>query len=160
MRVEWLFLRWLVVIGLIALAATYAQSWRESRLPSGYETIPLVHGARSSGLPVRGVMVDPEARNIYAVVGGPTGSNHPGDFFILWKGQNGETFSASFPKGGNGAAELSEMSADGQLRQLHRFEASDSVGVAEATDARQANAAAALHAIATNLSASADGSGE
>jgi hypothetical protein len=89
MRVEWLFLRWLVVIGLIALGVSYAKSWRLSRPHTAYETIPLVRGERSSGMPVRGVMVDPQERSIYAVVGGPTDSSQPADFFILWKGRTG-----------------------------------------------------------------------
>ena len=63
MRVEWLFLQWSVVIGLIALAATYAQSWWQSRPKTEYDTIP-------AG---RGVMVDCGPRNIYAVRGNERG---------------------------------------------------------------------------------------
>ena len=152
MRVEWLFLRWLVIIGLIALGASYAHSWRQSRPKSEYETIPLVRGARSSGLPVRGVMVDPQERSVYAVVGGPTDSNQPADFFILWKGKNGETFSAAFPKGESAAAGLWKVTPDGQLRQLHDFQAADVSRVPTTDSTETATAEATLHAIVSNLS--------
>ena len=150
MRVEWLFFRWLVVIGLVALGATYLHSSRNSRPNNAYETIPLVRGERTSGLPVRGVMVDPDQRNIYAVVGGPVESGQPADFFILWKGKNGETFSATFPKGDSGAAALCQVSQDGQLRQLHDFQADASDTTAPA-HSRLANAEATLHTIVRNL---------
>jgi hypothetical protein len=150
MKVEWLFFRWLLVIGLLAIGATYLHSWGESRPDNGYETIPLVRGERTSGLPVRGVMVDPDQRNIYAVVGGPVGSGEPADFFILWKGKNGETFSATFPKGDSGAAALCQISQDGQVRQLHDFQAKLSEEAAPARS-RLANAEATLHTIVSNL---------
>jgi hypothetical protein len=153
MRVEWLFLRWLIVIGMIALAATYAQSWRQSRPKSDYETIPLVRGARSSGMPVRGVMVDPDQRNIYAVVGGPTESSHPADFFILWKGKNGETFSATFPEGEASAAALCEVTPQGELRQLHNFRRTATSEERMPHNPRTANTEATLQAIVSNLSA-------
>jgi hypothetical protein len=152
MRVEWLFLRWLVVIGLIALGVSYAKSWRLSRPHTAYETIPLVRGERSSGMPVRGVMVDPQERSIYAVVGGPTDSSQPADFFILWKGKNGETFSAAFPKGESGAAGLWKVTSDGQLRQLHDFQAADVSSLATIDRTRTSKAEATLHAIVSNLS--------
>jgi hypothetical protein len=53
MRFEWLFLRWLVVIGLIALGASYAQSWQQSRPKTDRGTIALVHGAGASGINFR-----------------------------------------------------------------------------------------------------------
>ena len=152
MRVEWLFLRWLVVIGLIALGASYAKSWRESRPQTGYETIPLVRGARSSGMPVRGVMVDPQERSIHAVVGGPTESNQPGDFFILWKGTNGETFSAAFPRGEPGAAGLWKVTPHGELRQLHDLRDAEVTNLPITDGTRTAKAEATLHAIVSNLS--------
>ena len=157
MRVEWLFFRWLVVIGLVAFAAIYAQSWRKSRPKSDYEMIPLVRGARSSGMQVRGVMVDPDQRNIYAVVGSPANSSQPSDFFILWKGQNGEIFSATFPKGERGAAALCEVSPDGQLRQLHDFRTSETNDKPVSDSSRAAKAEATLHAIVSHLSSQTDG---
>ena len=155
MRVEWLFFRWLVVIGLVALGVSYAQSWRQSRPPNAYETIPLVHGSQTSGMPVRGVMVDPDQRSIYAVVGGPTDSQQPADFFILWKGKNGETYSATFPKGEAAAAALTEVTPDGQLRHLHDFHASDRDGNPTPSNPRTADADATLRAILSNLSGNA-----
>ena len=151
MRVEWLFLKWLVVMGLVALAAMYAQSCRQSRSVSHYESIPLVRGARTSGLPVRGVMVDPNQRDISAVVGGPTDPSKQSDFFILWRGKNGETFSATFPKGDIEGATLSKVSPAGQVQQLHDFRA-HSLEKSPARDgARLASAEATLHAIVNNL---------
>jgi hypothetical protein len=156
MRVEWLFLRWLVVIGVIAVVAMYAQSWRQSRPQSDYETIPLVRGARSSGMPVRGVMVDPHQRNIYAVVGGPTELSRPADFFLLWKGTNGETFSATFPNGEGAAAALCEVAPDGELRQLHDFRASVDREERVLESPRSSKAEATLQAIVSNLSRQAE----
>jgi len=152
MRVEWLFLRWLVVIGLIALGATYAQSWRQSRPQTNYETIPLVRGARSSGMPVRGVMVEPGQRNIYAVVGGPKESSQAPDFFILWKGENGKTFSATFPNGEGGAAALCEVTPEGELRELHNFRSPEPGHEPVPRSAPITRAEATLHAIVSNLS--------
>ena len=157
MRVEWLFLRWFVVIGFIALVATYAQSWRQSRPKSEYETIPLVRGARSSGMPVRGVMVDPDQRNIYAVVGGPTESSQPADFFILWKGKNGETFSATFPNGEGSAAALCEVTPAGELRQLHDFRTNGSSDQRVLDSSGISQAEATLQAIVSNLSGQPEG---
>ena len=156
MRVEWLFFRWLVVIGLVAAGAIYAHSWRQSRPNSHYETIPLVRGARSSGMPVRGVMVDPHQRNIFAVVGGPADPDKTADFFILWKGKNGETFSATFPKGATDEAALCEVMPDGQLRQLHDFRTSAPEGVESADSGVMRNANATLHAIVSNLARQSD----
>jgi hypothetical protein len=107
-------------------------------------------------MPVRGVMVDPDQRNIYAVVGGPTESSQPADFFILWKGQNGETFSATFPNGEGSAAALCEVTPNGELRHLHDFRASGPSAERVPDSARGSKAEATLQAIVSNLSAHAD----
>ena len=157
MRVEWLFIRWLLIIGLVALGAIYAQSWRGGRSQTHYETIPLVRGAHSSGMPVRGVMIDPNERNIYAVVGGPTDSSKPADFVVLWKGKNGETYSATFPNGDSGAAALLQVTSDGKVHQLADLglPKPDEQQVAE--NALQANAEATLQTIVTSLASQTDG---
>jgi hypothetical protein len=157
MRVEWLFFRWLLIIGLVALGAIYAQSWRGSRSQTHYETIPLVRGAHSSGMPVRGVMVDPDQRNIYAVVGGPTDSSKPADFFVLWKGKDGETFSATFPKGESDSAAVWEVTSDGKLRQLLDLGAGKQESRHVADNPVRASAEATLQTIVTSLSGQADG---
>ena len=156
MRVEWLFFRWLLIIGIVALGAIYAQSWRGGRSQTHYEKIPLVRGAHSSGMPVRGVMVDPNERNIYAVVGGPTDSSKPADFVVLWKGKNGETYSATFPNGDSDAAALFQVTSDGKVQQLADLGASKQDGPQSGDNVLQANAGATLQTIVTSLSSQTD----
>ena len=129
-----------------------------SRSQTHYETIPLVRGAHSSGMPVRGVMVDPDQRNIYAVVGGPTESSKPADFFILWKGKNGETFSATFPKGEARRGSAVAGDVGWQIAPACRSRCRRNRMTEQVSDNTvRANTEATLQTIVTSLSSQTDG---
>lgn len=123
MRVELLFLRWLLIIAVIALAVIYARSSRPDKAAVQYETIPLIQGGRSSGMPLVGIAVDPDRRDIYAVVGGPSakekGKEQP--FFIVWKKKEGSTYGTTFTRPTEGAEALCEITPEGESRVLHWF---------------------------------------
>ena len=72
---------------MIALLVAYARSSRAPVEESRYETIPLIIGGKSSGLPLAGIAVDPSRRDVYAIVGGPAEHEAPArQFCLVWKG--------------------------------------------------------------------------
>jgi hypothetical protein len=123
MRVELLFLRWLLAIAVVALGLVYFTSGRKERPDARYETIPLVHGGRSSGMPLAGIMVDPAKRDIFAVVGGPTSRSGgaKNGFFIVWTGEDGRNYATTFGRGEAQADALFEISRSREIRPLHSF---------------------------------------
>ena len=120
MRFEWLFLRWLVIIAVIAIGLRYMWSLRESSGSSQYQKVVLLQGASSFGLPLAGIAVDPERREIYGLLGRP-GKDVPPDFFILWKGKEGQSYGATFSSEDNALSGLCEILPHGDLRTLHDF---------------------------------------
>ena len=120
MRFEWLFLRWLVIIAVIAIALRYVWSLRDSSGSSQYQKVVLLQGASSFGLPLAGIAVDPERREIYGLLGRP-GKDVPPDFFILWKGKEGQSYGATFSSEDNALSGLCEILPHGDLRTLHDF---------------------------------------
>lgn len=120
MRFEWLFLRWLVIIAVIAIALRYVWSLRESSGSSQYQKVVLLQGASSFGLPLAGIAVDPERREIYGLLGRP-GKDVPPDFFILWKGKEGQSYGATLSSEDNALSGLCEILPHGDLRTLHDF---------------------------------------
>lgn len=115
MRIEVLFLRWLLVIATIALVVVYARSSNSASEEARYETIPLIIGGKSSGLPLAGIAVDPIRRDVYAIVGGPKkdgpASRH---FCLVWKGREGELHAATFCP--EGPTPLFEISPAGEVQ--------------------------------------------
>jgi hypothetical protein len=126
MRVELLFLRWLAGIAVVAVAILYATSGREKQEDPRYETLPLVHGGRSSGMPLAGIMVDPAKKDIFAVVGGPSAraSGNKNGFFIVWKGEDGRNYATTFRRGESQADALFEISRNREIRPIFPFEGS------------------------------------
>ena len=133
MRFEWLFLRWLVIISLVGLGLRYAwSSLREREQSRQYQKVVLLQGASSFGLPLAGIAVDPEQREVYGLLGRP-GKNVPADFFILWKGKEGQSYGATFSGGSNAMTGLCEILPDGQTRTLQDFRTADAAGLAGST---------------------------
>jgi hypothetical protein len=121
MRFEWLFLRWLVIVTLVALGLRYA--WSSLRQPAEslqYQKVVLLQGASSFGLPLAGIAIDPEQREVYGLLGRP-GKNVPADFFILWKGKEGQSYGATFSGHSNAMTGLCEILPDGETRTLQDF---------------------------------------
>ena len=124
MRFEWLFLRWLAIITVVALVIRYAWSWRETRETTQYQKVVLLQGASSFGLPLAGIAVDPERREVYGLLG-RAGKDVPADFFILWKGKDGQAYGATFSGEGSAMTGLCQILPDGQLRTLQDFRTAD-----------------------------------
>lgn len=148
MRVEFLFFRWLLLIAAVALGLVYTSSSTQSRPVSTYETIPLIQGGRSSGMPLAGIVVNPNRRDVYAIVGGPAGTEAPPQFCIVWKGNGGETYGTTFPAGSTGAEALFEVSPDGQVRALHKL----SPGGSEQTASAETTLCSIIDALPTESS--------
>ena len=147
MRVEVLFLRWLLVIAMVALVVGYARSSRSASDAAQYETIPLIIGGKSSGLPLAGIAVDPTRRDVYAIVGGPAQNEAtPRQFCLVWKGREGKLHAATFPS--EGATPMFEVSATGDVQ----VESSGSRSSAK-SDARTADAESTLRSILQALPA-------
>jgi hypothetical protein len=145
MRGELLFFRWLLVIALVAVAVLYAQSSREKREPPPYQTIPLIQGGKSSGLPLAGIVVDPKQRDVYAVVGGGSAATSHLGFFVLWKQKNGETAGTIFPSAESGEEKLCKLSPDGQVHLLQAI--GESPEATASQDFRTADAEATLRSV-------------
>jgi hypothetical protein len=120
MRFEWLFLRWLVIIALVALGLRYVWSLRDSGGSRQYQKVVLLQGASAFGLPLAGIAVDPDRREVYGLLGRP-GKDVPADFFILWKRTNGESYGATFSAGDNQLTGLCEILPGGGMRTVHDF---------------------------------------
>ena len=120
MRFEWLFLRWLVIIALIALGLRYLWTFRETRQTAQYQKVVLLEGAKSFGLPLAGIAVDPGRREVHGLLGRP-GTDVPADFFILWKGKNAQSYGATFSGENNALSALCEILPHGETRMLHDF---------------------------------------
>jgi hypothetical protein len=138
-RVELLFLRWLLAITLVTLGIVYLMSGRQDRQEPRYETLPLVHGGRSSGMPLAGIMVDPAKKDIFAVVGGPSArsSGNKNGFFIVWKGEDGRNYATTFRRGESRPDALFEVSRNREIRSVYPFE---NAGENPATVAKLADA--------------------
>lgn len=149
MKVELLFLRWLFVIAVAAIGIIYVRSVRQERPVARYETIPLIQGGRSSGMPLAGIIVDPKRRDVYAIVGGPKPSAETPQFCILWKGKEGETYGATFPAESVGAQALFAVSPDGQIRPMQELKAAG----ADQTDVRKEHLASSETTLRTIIEA-------
>ncbi|HMJ05016.1 MAG TPA: hypothetical protein VK474_02055 [Chthoniobacterales bacterium] len=145
MRVELLFLRWLLVIALVALAIVYVRSSRSDTKSTQYETIRLIQGGQSAGMPLAGIAIDPNRRDVYAIVGGPASDDPNREFCIVWRGKGGESYGAAFPQG-RGADKIFEVSANGQVKTMHNLVPNDPAGQAPAGE-RMASAETALRSI-------------
>ncbi len=122
MRFEWLFLRWVVIIAIAGIALRLAWSSHEAPArASQYRKVLLVQSSSSFGLPLAGIAVDPDRRQVFGLLGRP-GKDVPADFFILWKGKDG-SYGAAFPQSGNGPAELCEILPRGEARPVRGFHA-------------------------------------
>ncbi len=117
-----LFLRWLVAIAFVAVVISYATSSRQPEPDTHYEMIPLVHGGVSSGMPLTGIMVDPERGDVYAVVGKAPAQPSSG-FFIGWNEAGGRNYATTFPRGRQADATF-EISSSHDIHPLHVFRTS------------------------------------
>jgi len=125
MRFEWLFLRWLVIISLVALGLRFGwSSLRETHPSAQYQKVVLLQGSSSFGLPLAGIAVDAEHREVYGLLGRP-GKDVPANFFILWKGKDGQSYGATFSGQGNAMTGLCEILPDGETRILQDFRTAD-----------------------------------
>ncbi|MEP6809406.1 MAG: hypothetical protein ABI992_04125 [Chthoniobacterales bacterium] len=113
MRVELLFFRWLLVIALVAGAVLYFGSSPQPPTSGGYETVRLMEDGRSSGMPLAGVVVDRNHRDVYGIVekAGPAQSPRP--FVIFWQEPGGQTFATSIGPGGS--HRIFEVTAEGAV---------------------------------------------
>ena len=129
MRLELLFLRWLLAIALVALGIAYVRSAKQAEPARHYETIPLVRGGESSGMPLAGIMIDPARRDIYAVVGGPKRASSGPGFFVIWTADHGgHAYATVFGKG------QTKPDAIFQISPTRQIEAVNSFGKASTTD--------------------------
>ncbi|MFL6541353.1 MAG: hypothetical protein ACJ8HU_11380 [Chthoniobacterales bacterium] len=120
MRFEWLFLRWLAIIVVVVLGARYAWTHRETGRNAQYQKVLLLQNSSSFGLPLAGVVVDPERKEIYGLLG-RSGKDVPADFFILWKGKNGESYGATFAGDSREMTGLCKILPHGETRTLNDF---------------------------------------
>lgn len=68
--------------------------------------------------PLAGVSIDPSRRDVYAVVGTPSVSEQPADFFIHWKSRSGKSYAVIFSEGTDGTPQLLEIQPSGDMRLL------------------------------------------
>jgi len=124
MRIEVLFLRWLLVIALVAGGIIYFAYPLKSRTPTRYEAIPLANRGRLSETPLAGIIVDPARRDISAIVGRPatTAMGEHDFFFILREGERGESYATAFRTGEARPSALFEISPRREIRVVHAFE--------------------------------------
>ena len=150
MRFEWLFIRWLVIISLVGLALRYAwTSFHETGQSHQYQKVVLLQGASSFGLPLAGIAINPEQREVYGLLGRP-GKDVPADFFILWKGKDGQSYGATFSAQGNAMTGLCEILPDGETRTLQDFR---TAGVAASSAAAAREPSEILRTIVSALPA-------
>lgn len=119
-RVEILFLRWLLAITILAGAVLYLRSGWRKEIDSPYQTIALVQGGKSSGLPLAGVAIDPDRGDVYAIVGGPAAKSDERAFGIIWKGSNGHLYATAGPSG-TCLDTLFEIRPEGGLRRVQKL---------------------------------------
>jgi len=124
MRVEVLFLRWLLVIAMVVAGIIYFAYPPKSRTPTHYEAIPLVQSGRLSEMPMAGIMVDPARGDISAIVGGPAtkATGEHDFFFILREGERGQSYATAFRMGDARPSALFEISAAREIRAVHAFD--------------------------------------
>ncbi|MDQ6861942.1 MAG: hypothetical protein M3032_12410 [Verrucomicrobiota bacterium] len=120
MRFEWLFVRWLVIFALVALGARYLWVTRDDRHGAQYQKVVLLQSASSFDLPLAGIAIDPQRREVYGLLG-RAGRDVPADFFILWTGTKGESFGATFSGAHNDMTGLCEILPHGQTRMIRDF---------------------------------------
>jgi hypothetical protein len=113
-----------VGIALVALGVIYATSRERDQQEPRYEALPLVHGGRSSGMPLAGIMVDPAKKDIFAVVGGPTAraSRDKNGFFIVWKAEDGRNYATTFRRGESRPDAVFEISRNREIRPVFSFD--------------------------------------
>ncbi len=114
-----MFLRWLVAIAIVAVVVGYLTTSHEPQPDTHYEMIPLVHGGVASGMPLTGIMVDPERGDVYAVVGKTAAQAQPG-FFIGWNGAGRRDYATTFARGRQADATF-EISSSHEIQPLHVF---------------------------------------
>ncbi len=120
MRFEWLFLRWLVLILVIALGIAALRGSRPRNPASQYRKVMLLQSGNSVGLALAGIAVDPQKREVQGLLGRP-GETVPAPFFILWCGENGETFGATFDEKNGQVTGLCKVSPSGEMQTLQDF---------------------------------------
>ncbi|MDQ2919867.1 MAG: hypothetical protein M3R10_08335, partial [Verrucomicrobiota bacterium] len=116
----WLLLRWLLIIGSIAAAIVGLASCGRKNQLTRFQTVQLVEGDRSVGMRLLGIAVDQRRRDVYAIVGKPENKDRAGQFVIVWKGNDGETYGTTFASGDKGTT-LCEATKRGEVRTLYRF---------------------------------------
>ena len=147
MRVEILFLRWLLVVSLVALGALYLHSTLHSRPAAPYQTVPLIQGGKSSGMPLAGIVVDPTRRDVTAIVGGAPDAAARVGFFVLWKGNDGETYGTTFANNAGSAGTLCQLERDGRLRPLKAADDAHAADAPGSRDPRLAEVEATLRSV-------------
>ncbi len=135
-RFEFLFLRWLIITGVWTFGLVWLLSYGQKKHASHFQTVPLVKGNQTVGLPLLGVAVDPTRRDVYAIVGRPEKTDRAWQFVIVWKGNDGETYGTTFAPG-NASATLCEENRNGQVRTLHQFDSGSSSEIASRTTRNQ-----------------------
>ncbi len=140
MQSPWFLLRWLMIITACALAVHYTWKQTKEQGAPGYRTIPLMQGAKAVGSQLAGVAVDPNRRDVYAIVGGETKNALPGDFFILWRRRDGQHYGLTFFEQNNGARALCQADRNGQLETLHNFRSADNTSALQLDHEAEAQA--------------------
>ena len=101
------------------------------------------------GARLLGIAVDQARRDVYAIVGQPENKDLAGQFVIVWKGDEGETYGTTFAAGSKGTT-LCAASTKGDVRTLYRFNKPDS-SEGEIAPQRNQNAEATLRYILDRL---------
>lgn len=111
-------LRYLFV-GLAIAGTLFVSACRQNREAVRYQTVPLVQGTRSFGMPLAGIAVDADRHDVYAIVGGGKGNDARQNFVILWKGKEGGSYCATISAQGDGLDSVSEILPEGGMRKLY-----------------------------------------
>ena len=82
-----------------------------------YQSVPLVRGSRSFGMPLAGIAIDPTRRDVFAIVGGG-GRDHPANFYILWKGTDGTSYCVTLCDKDKTINSITEISPGGKCHSL------------------------------------------
>ncbi|MGI9088963.1 MAG: hypothetical protein ACR2HH_14680 [Chthoniobacterales bacterium] len=121
-------IRFLVLGIAIAVLFCSAVRWLDRATP-GYQTVPLVQGARSIGLALAGVAIDPKRHTVYAIVGGKETKTHTDEFVILWKATDGKNYCATVSDQGNRVELIGgSSSASGAPQLVNTMKRSEPLG--------------------------------
>lgn len=150
------FLILAVCLGGIVMAAMHLQK----RSAPGYQTIRLVQGARSMGMPLAGVAVDAERRDIFAIVGGDRTSGAGKDFVILWNGAEGSRYCATISREGKKLESIVEVRRDGSVQPLYDLPSSVGAHNREVSEVRAVSDEPRINPILEALAGNSDFNGK